>query len=709
MPSSLINGMFGSVSGNILAISYFLFFQVVGVTISLYFFKREKILVRLLFGSVVGSIMLEWLPVLLAFIFGFTLLCHIMAAIIALAIMILCVALQKKSEEKIKLKVSHGFIKRNPFVLLLLAVIVFFTYLVSRGLTIKDGIVYSSQATYGDMSMHLGFITSIAVQGTFPPHYSILPQAQLSYPFLSDSISSSLYLFGASLKLAYVFPMVFAGAQVFAGMYIFAYRWLKDKWKAALAWILFFFCGGLGVVYFIGGESGNFSRIFTSFYQTPTNLVGENIRWVNVIVDMMLPQRATLFGWAVLFPVMYLLYRAVFEKEKRYFIYAGILSGLMPMIHTHSFLFLAILCLGWLIVDMLNRLLKDSEMNRLMFFAKLLTIISIIVMWLGDMYVRGMGLKHNNKFMYVAILGMAFVAVFAGILFFFICKKRLAKEILSSWGVYLLIVLAIAMPQLIIWTFRQAATGGFIKGNFNWANLGDEYLWFYLKNIGITSIFALLGLLFAKKENFFKAIPALFVWFVAEFMMFQPNEYDNNKLLYPAFMLLCCVAACFAVDMLRKVKQKPIKITLASALLVVTTISATLTMGRESVSRYEIYGTGATNLVSVVDELEPDATILTSTRHNNEIAALSGRNIVCGSSSYLYYHGINYYQNELAVAEIYKDIDNSDKLIAAYNVDYILVSDFERSQYELSPRDEKKFAERFELIYTDGNISLYKV
>lgn len=82
--------------------------------------------------------------------------------------------------------------------------------------------LHSGQSTYGDMNMHLGFITSIAKQQIFPPEYSILPGTKLAYPFLSDSISSSLYLFGTSLRVAYLVPMYAALAQVFFGMYAVA-------------------------------------------------------------------------------------------------------------------------------------------------------------------------------------------------------------------------------------------------------------------------------------------------------------------------------------------------------------------------------------------------------------------------------------------------------------------------------------------------------
>ena len=152
--------------------------------------------------------------------------------------------------------------------------------------------------------MHLGIITSIANQQTFPPYYSISPWDKLCYPFLCDSISSSIYLFGASLRYAYMLPMYFAFFQVITGFYAIADVLFHDRAKSLAAWVLFFYNGGLGFVYFIdwSREGGyKFSDIFTGYYTTPTNLVDRNIRWVNIIADMLLPQRATLFGYAVLF------------------------------------------------------------------------------------------------------------------------------------------------------------------------------------------------------------------------------------------------------------------------------------------------------------------------------------------------------------------------------------------------------------------------
>ena len=74
-----------------------------------------------------------------------------------------------------------------------------------------------------------------------------------------------------------------------------------------------------------------------------------------MIADMFLPQRATLFGYAVLFPTLWLLYRAVFREHKEFFLIAGLFASALPMIHTHSFLSAGIISAVWLLLWLMRQ------------------------------------------------------------------------------------------------------------------------------------------------------------------------------------------------------------------------------------------------------------------------------------------------------------------------------------------------------------------
>lgn len=694
--------MDGTVFGTAAAAALMLIFQCCGVCVAQCVLTRESGGARLLIGSAFGSVMLHWFPVLFAFVFDFTITAHICAAALATLVAAVCLC-TCKNKQRLNIGGVLSAFARRKFLWLVLAVAVFFGFLVLKSFNFKNGRIYSSQATYGDMSMHLSFITSLARQQSFPPQYSLLPGFRLSYPFLSDSISSSLYIFGASLRLSYSLPMLLAGAQVLFGFYLFAARFLKSHGKAAFAWLLFFFNGGFGFVYFINGEK-SLSDLLHGFYQTPTNLVEKNIRWVNVIVDMMLPQRATLFGWAVLFPLLYILYRAVFEGEHRYFAVGGILAGALPMIHTHSFLAAALICGAWLACKMLTVLHRDTAVCRL---AKVLALCALPIMnILCEKYRYN---ADSNAFLWFIIIA---AAVFVAVLAVLICKNiRLngAEETLTTWGVLFVLACATALPQLCYWTFRQVGENGMLRGHFGWVITDgvDGYLMFYLKNIGLAAVLALGGIFTADSKTLAKLSPSLLIWLVAEFVEFQPNNYDNNKLLYVAYAFLCCAAAEFIFKLLSRMKARGLREAAVAAVLAVCVPSAVMTMARECVAEYEIFGTGAIALTEFVEEnTEPDAKILTDTRHNNEIASLTGRNIVCGSSSYLYFHGLPYQKYETLARYIYENpIDNAN-VIDELAIDYILVSDFERSTYQVN---EEEIAALCTEIYNDGVRVLYKV
>ncbi len=698
--------MYGSFSGGLAAVSFICFFQLCGLCLSAVIFVRESPGPRVLLGSVLGSVCMQWLPALTGFALGFTRAGHIAAAVIAALITCGTLIWANKSGRAVTLGVKEipGAFLRHKFLFFVLALSVVYCILVPRSFYWQDNIIYSSQATYGDMSMHLSFITSLARQGTFPPNYSLLPGTRLSYPFLSDSISSSLYLLGASLRLSYCLPMLLAGCQVFFGGWLFLRTLLNSDKKAGLAFTFFFLNGGLGLIYFLGDGEGNFSRIFYAYYETPTNYTAENIRWVNVIADMMLPQRATLFGWTLLFPTLYLLTRAVFHHRRRYYLYAGLMAGAMPMIHTHSFLALGLVCGAWLTA----RLFRDNGLSSLAVrIGKLLIPLGLIAMVIMQAILSPEDRNNSDRLLGLFFSVFSLWAVTLLLLMINSLRRRKLKPIIFTWGVLLLAALLLALPQLFTWTFRQVSSGGMVRGHFGWVIGDDNYLWFYLKNIGLVWVFALLGLLAADKKSFARYCPCMAIWFVAELVEFQPNDYDNNKLLYVGFLFLCCAAADWLWCVLELIPQRAAQYAPAVLLAVILAAPAALTLGREFMARYEIYGTGAMGLsLFIDDQLPKDAVIMTDQRHNNEAAALSGRNIVCGSPIYLYYHGLNYYQREQDLRPMYEAPGENLSLFERYEVDYVLISDFERNSYKV---DTAWFEENFFKVFDDGGRVLYGV
>ena len=471
----------------ILSILYLLFYAVAGVQIGRWLFKTESFPRRLWLGLTLGLFGSIWMPSLFSFALGFGDLSHILGAALMAVLALVCL-LQKR---KAPLATAKDYQQLLPL-LWLLPLFLVGAYLFSTHiLEPKTGGWYVGQTTYGDLAMHLGFISSMAEQGFFPPEYSIFPGHTVNYPFLCEVPSASLFQFGASLRWAYLLPALYAYGLVILGVYFAFTAWLKRADRARFATYLFFSGGGFGFIYFFDrlagsstvgaliGESGyssNLSYLLNDFYVTPTNLPRIGLRWVNPIVDMLIPQRATLFGWAFLFPCLYLLLRFAFEKRKEVLLPLILFAGGLPLIHTHSFLALGIISAVYCVQD----LVRQFDAKRLL-----------------------------------------------------------------QWGCYGCIVVLFAAPQLFGFAFQQASESGMVRLHFNWANEVDSFLWFYIKNLGWLFLLLPFGLMLLSKRDRRIASGFLVLWLVAEVVVFQPNIYDNNKLLFAWFFCLCGLTAKF--------------------------------------------------------------------------------------------------------------------------------------------------------------------
>lgn len=777
------------VTGAVLAVGYYALFLGSGMYIGRKLLCKERysIVMQYLVGSVAGVLALQWFPLLFAFAFDFSMTAHVLALLLQIVLCVLvgwrCHCSESSLQQHPYRKVNEWkrLFRENPVWILMAVTFVFFCYCLYTHTIVgnADGSMHTGQSTYGDMNMHFSFITSIANQQTFPPEYSLLPGHKLSYPFLCDSVSSSLYLMGASLRLAYVLPMLGVILQVFVGFYCLIKYWLGRSATALIAWILFFWNGGLGFVYFDNAEK--IHKIFTEFYMTPTNYLDKNLRWVQVMVDMLIPQRATLFGWSILFPLLAFLFRAIAERKKKLFVMAGVAAGALPMIHTHSFLALGMICAVWLLLDLTENSLFESERialgrkasasrgsgrrngkatssgrrnskatssgrrngkvtssgrrsanvsastgNRIGSSSADATA-TVSDSWIRYALYIGLAffsvmqmINRSNEFadkhgLAIMIIGVVVFVLFLGYKLVRYLQNRLWKRLAFTWGIFLILVLIFALPQLFMWTFSQASGDNFVRSHFNWSNNGDQYIVFYLKNLGLPFVLLLLSSFVVSVRNLKIGAPYLLIWFVAELAAFQPNDYDNNKLLFVGAVFICGLAADALVQLYerygavywRSAIGKTGVVLLGACLLFVSAISGFLTMGREWVSDYELYTASAVKACRYIeDETTPWDVILTSTAHNSPVPALTGRSIVCGSSSFLYYHGLNYQQNEQDVETMYTSPAGAKELFRKYDVNYIYLSNQEYGTYNV---DVNGLYEVADVVWQKDDVSVWKV
>ena len=785
------------------ALLFTVLFAISGILISEVVFTKHKVPNRIWLGLVIGLLMLTWLPSLFGFVIGFTLAAQILSAAAAAVLggVAACILLVRR---KRNVRNSYRFGKDWIILFLAIPILVLCCVLLHTHILYKhaNGSLWVGQVTYGDLAMHLGFITSIAEQTAFPPQYSIFPGHAVNYPFLCETSGASLYLLGASVRQAYVVSAFYAFVLVVFSVYRFFEQWLKRRSRAVFATILFFFGSGFGFFYFLdlsktgggllssllgtGGQPVS-EVLLEGFYQTPTNLPALGLRWVNPIIDMLIPQRATLFGWAFLFPCLYLLHGFAFERKRENLIPLAVLAGLLPLIHTHSFLALGIVSAVYCITDLIS--------------------------------------------------------------------VRFAKDRLIEWVAYAGIACLLAAPQLLLFTFRQTSESGLVRFHLNWANQADSYLWFYVKNLGMIFLLMPFAFLVLPKRDKKIYLGAVAIWLIAELIEFQPNDYDNNKLLFVWFAFTCGIVSKFifvvshrisrsirrkygiedrqfahriaiaflssavflfvlfkiAFDSkngivlrhgtaltllfvsglllalcigamkgsrfdriqalrltaptllsvvlmemmlavwLRQYRQAnysfdrleaaillilsllslilsvlarlselsdgrssgkfagaSVAMTVAFYLLIVSmTASSAMTIVRECKSEYQVYTADDVELSEKIREAtDPDDVILANSYHWNLITPLTGRSIVTGTGTFLYYHGIDTSQRENDVAMMYEYPSENADLFTEYGVRYVLISNAERSNYDV---DYAYFAQNGEVAAQNASGILYRL
>ena len=185
--------------------------------------------------------------------------------------------------------------------------------LFTHTLYLKGGAYWCGQSTYGDLPMHLAFIQSIAQQGDFPPHYPCWRRRGLRLPVLCETVSSVFLLLGAGLARM-PSPPAWRCWRCSAG----AGCWPTPSWAGGQGKPCpngcFFMGSGFGFASSAGAIRAA-SPGFSPLLRNPTNYVQENVRWVNPVVDLLIPSGPPLMGWALLFPALFLLARFALQGK----------------------------------------------------------------------------------------------------------------------------------------------------------------------------------------------------------------------------------------------------------------------------------------------------------------------------------------------------------------------------------------------------------
>lgn len=213
------------------------------------------------------------------------------------------------------------------------------------------GLTAGHLSVYGDWSVHLSYAGSFAYgeQG-FPPELPVATGHRFAYYFGVNFFAAMFVPLGLSLPaalqvstglLALAFPVV---------MYTVAHRLLDSRLAAVLSVLVFTMAGGFGFIRFFGDL---FDRGRGIIWDLPHTYAFDGFveHWIdNPVLGFLYPQRPTGIGFPVALIAVALLVQAQRSWSVRTFAFAGVLIGLMPIFHMHSYA--TVLALGgvWALV-----------------------------------------------------------------------------------------------------------------------------------------------------------------------------------------------------------------------------------------------------------------------------------------------------------------------------------------------------------------------
>jgi len=260
--------------------------------------------------------------------------------------------------------------------------VVWFAVILGLGVSLfqtVEGIQTPWTNNYGDLTFHLGMISSFVFGGNFPPEYHIFAGARLSYPIMVNLWSAALWSFFPVFgTLAFIF--VFQWTVLWCAVYFFlrGNRWWLAPWAVLLG-------GGCYGVW------GSYSW----------ELIPKGNPWAVFLTTIWVTQRSALFGAAALLAGLHLFFSAFDEDQeisaaggaRERIAGAGLLFALAPLVHTHSWLagvlFAGLMLGGRGCAALLGRAAADGKRRRfrryagyLLTFAAALLPAVIFLPWL---------------------------------------------------------------------------------------------------------------------------------------------------------------------------------------------------------------------------------------------------------------------------------------------------------------------------------------
>jgi hypothetical protein len=522
--------------------------------------------------------------------------------------------------------------------------------------------------TWSDWSFHASYTTTFVYGQNLPPQNPIFSGTPFRYTFAPDFASALLVAGGWSIPAALAWPSWGMTVLALSGLILWARRLTGGIGAGVIAVTLTLLGGGFGFWMFFGdaARSGlintlaHIPRTYDRSCPDPSCISPSyNVQWYNPILSYYLPQRAFVFGAAIVMAVLLLVTPALLrtpffrwretldtirkswrrwtiKSEAVAFFVAGGLTGVLPLFHVHSLVVLGIVTVCWAIL-----------------FPR--------PAWLG------------------------FFAVMA----------------------------LLAIPRLLMAVPGDAGAPPdhqYPRWLIGWVSGTDFPPWFWIKNTGLfwpLLLLALLSPLALRGRIRLLIAPFSLVFLVANLIKFQPWDWDNSKLLVFWYMASAVAVGALLVRLVRAHLAGAVVAAAIWLSLVASGVLSLLQYLPPQGPAYVWFTTEEVQLAAQVrQQTPPKAVFVTGEQPTNPIADLAGRSVLMSYPGWLWSYGINYTQREADLARIYSGGPQALDLLHHYHADYVVIGPSETSAYK---PNLNYFGTQFRLVLHTANYQIYAV
>lgn len=209
---------------------------------------------------------------------------------------------------------------------------------------------------WADWALHFTLGNVMAERELLPTSSPLLLGAPFAYPFAADLISALLMKAGVGLVPAFVLPSYACSLLLLVALYYFLGVLFRSGHVAALGASLFLLAGGLGFLQFVRDVAAAADPLATLLDppQAYTHLADWGIVLLSVIDGMLIPQRSFTLGFPLALIALGLVHSSLAASPEGAqpvswirLCAAGLILGLMPLMHAHSMLAAFVILACW--------------------------------------------------------------------------------------------------------------------------------------------------------------------------------------------------------------------------------------------------------------------------------------------------------------------------------------------------------------------------